>query len=306
MIHKLLRTSFVAALSIVLLAACAPNQNNRSDLTWDTLQDSTDIVQQISNGLQGPEGVRYDPQQDVYFISNFNGDGNARDANGFITKASAANGEIQELKYMTGTDEFPLHAPRGMYISSNTLWVTDVDGVHGFNTQTGEHEDFVDFSSLEPGFLNDIVEGPDGHLYVTDTGESALYKIRGMEAEVVLSSLPSPPNGITLDPKSNELLLAPWDGYITFLKWKPGLKSANYAFTVGGGNFDGIEYLDNRLIVASQTDKSIHMQHAGKDQMVIETPGLPADIGLDTKRKHIAVPYIAKNRVDIWKLPRIN
>jgi hypothetical protein len=33
-------------------------------------------------------------------------------------------------------------------------------------------------------------------------------------------------------------------------------------------------------------------------------PGRPADIGVDTRRGRVAVPYIALNRVDIWALPR--
>jgi hypothetical protein len=31
-------------------------------------------------------------------------------------------------------------------------------------------------------------------------------------------------------------------------------------------------------------------------------PGRPADIGIDTRRGHVAVPYIALNRVDVWSL----
>jgi hypothetical protein len=31
--------------------------------------------------------------------------------------------------------------------------------------------------------------------------------------------------------------------------------------------------------------------------------GEPADIGIDTRRQHVAVPYLDLNRVDIWRLP---
>jgi hypothetical protein len=30
--------------------------------------------------------------------------------------------------------------------------------------------------------------------------------------------------------------------------------------------------------------------------------GRPADIGIDTRRQRVAVPYVALNRVDIWSL----
>jgi hypothetical protein len=31
--------------------------------------------------------------------------------------------------------------------------------------------------------------------------------------------------------------------------------------------------------------------------------GAPADIGIDTRRNRVAVPYIDLDRVDIWQLP---
>ncbi|HUP21234.1 MAG TPA: hypothetical protein VM778_14955, partial [Gemmatimonadota bacterium] len=45
------------------------------------VQDSTDIVFSIT-GLSGPEAVRYDPDQDVYFVASFGESGDdPRDAN---------------------------------------------------------------------------------------------------------------------------------------------------------------------------------------------------------------------------------
>src|SRR5438128_12637253 len=41
---------------------------------------------QISKGLQTPESVFYDADQDVYFISNVNGQPLAADNNGYISK----------------------------------------------------------------------------------------------------------------------------------------------------------------------------------------------------------------------------
>ena len=38
------------------------------------------------SGFSGPEAVRYDPDQDVYFVANFNGGGNDLDDNGFISR----------------------------------------------------------------------------------------------------------------------------------------------------------------------------------------------------------------------------
>lgn len=295
---------FIVIIGLLIFGCSAEDGEQEKQLTWDSEQDSSDIRIQIDEELNGPKSVTFYPQEDVYFISNFNGDGNEEDANGYITKADN-NGDILDAKFITGTEKHPLHAPRGIYIQNYTLWVADINGVHSFDVRTGEQNAFVHFTELNPGFLNDLCVGPRGQLYVTDSEKSRLYKIQGEKPSIVHESLPSPPNGITLNAKSNELVLAPGGGYVTFLTWKPGQPSPRYSITVDGGNFDGIEYLDGRLLIASQQDKSIHMAYEGKEHVIIETPGLPADIGLDTKRKHLAVPYVAKNRVDIWQLPTV-
>lgn len=276
------------------------DQTESEDLTWDSVQDSTDIVVSVT-GLSGPEAVRYDPAQDLYFVSNFNGDP-AGDANGFISKVSP-EGSVDSLQFMTGTDTYPLHGPRGMYITGDTLWAADADGVHGFNKTTGEHAAFIDFTSFEPGFLNDIVEGADGNLYVTDTGKSSVYIIENGIPSVLVEDLPAPPNGITID-EDNNIVLAPWEGATMF----PVLAENDdgyegYTEAQSGGNFDGIEFVNGRMVVASQNDNSIHFIYDGTDHVAIQTPGDPADIGIDTQRNQIAVPYIALNRVDIWELP---
>ena len=300
-------------LSILLLLAGACGSGDRSDDGRDqadadgapppavyTLQDSTHRVAVIS-GLSGPEAVRYDPDQDVYFISNFNGDGDERDSNGFISRATA-DGSMEVLRFMEGTEARPLHAPRGMYISGAILWVADVDGLHGFDRRSGEQVHFVDLSSFEPGFLNDVAAGPDGVLYVTDTGSRGrLYRIEGLSAELALEdSGLGPPNGITWDSDEARFLVAPWGAGGSINAWRPGSTSLEPLAEAPEGQIDGIEVVQGQIVVASQSDRRLHIVENGGLHPVIAVPGDPADIGVDTRRSRIAVPYIGLGRVDIW------
>lgn len=288
---------------IAIIISCTGNETSdqSAPTVAENVQDSTDVTMSIG-GLDGPEAVRYDPDQDVYFISNFTGGGSNRDSTGFITKASP-DGTVDSLRFMIGTEEYPLHAPRGMYITGDTLWAADIDGVHGFNRKTSEQVSFVDFKNFEPGFLNDIVQGSDGNLYVTDTGKSAVFRIENGEPSIFKDSLDAAPNGITLNPETGNLVLAPWGGARTFPAFSTnGSEPSIYAEAKGGGNFDGIEFVDGRLLAASQQDSSLHSLSDGQDQILIFTPGRPADIGIDTKRNLILVPYIALDRVDVWQL----
>lgn len=270
------------------------------------LQDSTDILFTVT-GLAGPEAVRYDPEQDVYFVASFGEPGGeSRDANGFISRVSAADGTVESLRFMTGTESSPLHMPRGMFIRDDTLWVADVDGVHGFLRESGRHAAFIDFTALDPGFLNDIAMGPDGLLYVTDTGSGRVYRVRadGVPEVAIEDDRTGPPNGITWDSERAAFLLAPWGGETLLRAWDPRTGEIRDVATLVGGHFDGIEMVGGAVLIASQDDDTLHLLEDGRVRPLIRAPGDPADIGVDTRRGRVAVPYIRLNRVDVWTLPR--
>ena len=66
--------------------------------------------------------------------------------------------------------------------------------------------------------------------------------------------------------------------------------------------FDGIEPFEDGFLVASQSDSSLYLMTADEATQRVRVAGNPADIGLDTRRNNVAVPYISLNRVDIWSL----
>lgn len=271
--------------------------------TGDEASQDSDGQGIVVDGLSGPEAVHYDAAQDVYFVSNFNGDA-AGDANGFISRVGP-QGQIEVLKFMVGTPEYPLHGPRGMRLAGDMLWVADADGLHGFERNSGEHLRFIDFSDFEPGFLNDVEVGADGALYLTDTGNARLFRIDDGEISVLAADeLVSPPNGIVWYSKADAFVLAPWGGGLGLAAWRP---STGELTAIGelpeGGNIDGLEEYGGRLIAASQIDQAIWAWDDGEAVKLFDTPGRPADIGIDTRRGRIAIPYIALDRVEIRVLP---
>jgi len=267
------------------------------------VRDSTDILFSVTD-LSGPEAVRYDSEHDVYYISNFGESGaDDRDANGFITRVSASDGTVEALRFMTGTETAPLHMPRGMFVRGDTLWVADVDGVHGFHRETGRQAAFIDFSAHEPGFLNDVAVGADGLLYVTDTGRGRVYRVGadGAPEVAIEDDRTGPPNGITWDAERRAFLLAPWRG--TMLRaWDPATGELRDVVPLTGGRFDGIEVVADGVLVASQADRTLHLIEGDRVVALIRVPGDPADIAVDTRRGRVAVPYIGLNRVDVWTI----
>ncbi|MGI8521603.1 MAG: hypothetical protein ACR2MC_13575, partial [Actinomycetota bacterium] len=106
------------------------------------------------DSLEGPEAARWDPDQDVWFVSNVNGNSGAKDNNGYITRL-AADGSIDSLKFIAaGRNRVTLHAPKGMAIVGDTLWVADIDAVRGFNRKTGAPVASINVKGAK--FLNDI------------------------------------------------------------------------------------------------------------------------------------------------------
>lgn len=301
---KYFKIIYLLAISIVfgLLMAGCNSDEAPGEVSWDMVQDTSDRVAVIEGGLQGPEAVQYDSDQDVYFISNLNGDPTAADSNGFISRTQT-DGTIDSLKFMVGTEQHPLHGPLGMYIIGDTLFVVDQMGVHGFHRYTGQQIAFTDFTNHEPGFLNDLAMGADSNLYVTDSGKPVLYKMSGNDVSIAVDSLPYVNNGIMYDQMNQRLILAPWDDGQTFLTWNPLTNTLGEAGSGVGGLYDGIEPINGDFIVTSQADSTLQLIRNGEGKIFVNVPGDPADIGLDTQRNQVAVPYIALNRVDIWQLP---
>lgn len=257
-------------------------------------------------GFSAPEAVRYDPGQDLYFVSNFNGDGFTRDDNGFISQVSAA-GDIVQMKFISGgVNGVTLHAPRGMTIAGDTLWVADVDAVRGFDRRTGRPLATVSFAGLDVGFLNDVSTGPRGTLYVTDTGRNRIYRLSGVTVRPVQSDTAlGAPNGITHDGRSGDMVVVPFGGRRDIFAWTPGTARLRVIGTSStGGRYDGVEVRDDgSVIVASQADSSIHLFRDGTGVPLFKVDGRPADIAWDSRRNRVAIPYIARNRVEVWQLP---
>ena len=260
----------------------------------------------VRTGFVAPEAVRYDPDQDVYFVSNWGtGSASATDNNGFISRMKP-DGQIENLRFIAGgSNRVVLHAPRGMYIVGDTLWVADANAVRGFHRRTGEKLANVDFSELDRGFLNDVAADASGTVYVTDTGKNKLYKVTGGPTLVLSDSALGAPNGITWDAANNRFIIVPFGGYKGIRAWVPGATTLTDIGMSTGAKYDGVEVLSGGgVLVASQADTSLHLFSGTTGRPIIHTLGPPADIAVDTKRNRVAVPVVALNHVEIWELPR--
>lgn len=309
MAHRLIRPLRALALC-ALLGACRASQAAEAPAAARML---TRI-----EGFGFPESVRYDPDQDVYFVSNMAGPGSLKDGNGYIGRVPAAGPDRAEVFIQGGRDGVVLHAPKGMALRGDTLWVADIDALRGFHRRTGAPLATIDLRPQRAVLLNDVAAGPDGSLHVTDTGiamtdKGVIYqggdRIFRIAPDGTVSVIASGaglgrPNGITWDPDGRRWIVVSFDPFhseVYAIRPGDGIRTI---LARGPGRFDGVERLaDGRLLVTCWSDSSLHVIDGGRTQRVIRDLWQPADLGVDTRRGHVAIPLALQGRVEIWTLP---
>lgn len=255
--------------------------------------------------LRGPESVLYDPEQDVYFISNINGAMLSVDGNGFISRVNADTLAIELNWIQSGRNGAYLDAPKGMAIVGDTLYVTDINKVRKFDRRSGAPRGAIDIA--EATFLNDITT--DGtSLYVSDTGiitgpgitfydsgTAAIWKLTNDTPEKLAGGEElRQPNG--LDFVDGKLRVVTFRG--NELYELDGAKRGNIV-KMPAGQLDGLTHLaDGTAIVSSWKGNEIYRSAKGETaKAILAGMDAPADLGYDVKRHRLLIPQPAANQV---------
>lgn len=270
----------------------------------------------VVDGFAIPESARYDPVRDQYFVSNVNTHATAADNNGFIALVGP-DGQVVDRRFIAGGQKgVTLHGPKGMALVGDNLWVTDVTTLRRFNRRTGQPGTAVDLAPHGALFLNDVTAAPDGTLYVSDTSlvfpptgnptrgkTDRVYRVTPAGAVSIAIADPrlEGPNGVFWDARANHLLIASIMGKNIY-RWSDG--GGLQLQAAGPGGYDGVERLDDTTILVSSQDLPglMTLTASGLTTLI---PGVSdvADIGVDTKRRRVAIPRLDPNVVEIWQLP---
>ncbi|HEX8170616.1 MAG TPA: hypothetical protein VF824_08760 [Thermoanaerobaculia bacterium] len=306
---------FVLVLSS--LAACAKDtraintiQGNPAD-TLPPMRALAPPAQVVIGDLRKPESALYDPEQDVYFISNVNGDMLTQDNNGFISRVDPKTFHLA-LKWIEGgKNGVTLDAPKGLAILGDTLYVSDVTGVRRFDRRTGAPRGIVAL----PGavFINDLTTNGKDTVFVSDTGvrigpgttfiptgTDAVWKIGGDRAEKIASGEDlKHPNGLDfVDGKLRVVTFGANELYVL-----DGGKKRDVV-KLDGAQLDGLTHLaDGTPIVSSWEANEIFRGGRGDTfHAILAGTDTPADIGYDATHHRLLVPHAGANYVTIHPL----
>jgi sugar lactone lactonase YvrE len=316
---NIMRNSLALILAVAFPIACGPKQPDAAD----TARARADSPQLLSStpGFRTPESVRYDPDLDVFFISNIDGNPSMADNNGYIARVHAESTSAVSVLARGGEGRVTLNAPKGMVIVGDTLWVADIDVLRGFHKRTGRRLAEIELRGFGASFLNDVTVDDDGALYVTDTGirfdasgamsasgTGRVYQIvptprrRRAVTELARGDTLARPNGITWDPRDGKLIVVPFGGR-EIQAWRPG-DTAPTVIGSGPGQYDGVEVLsDGRILVSSWADSAVHVLQDRTLTPFITGVAAPADFGIDTKRRVLALPRFMEGVVQFWRIP---
>jgi hypothetical protein len=276
----------------------------RATLAWWAFFGSSDLLYAAQiTGLEGPNSFVGDQQGKEFFISNVNGEPDARDNNGFITKVDA-DGKVLNLKFIQGgIVDVMLHAPKGLAVVDQTLYVADLDQLKGFDKSTGKSLVVVSFPPLSSKgivSLTDVTAGPNGLLYASDQSNNTIYRIEqaaGHRVSLLLhDDRLAGPSGIAVHPRTGHLIAVSWEKGKIFDITPEGplseLESHGF-FTGRFQNLSGIDFdrWGNMYVSDFSRGKIWRMTRDQRFQVIAEYLLSPADISIDRANNLILVPY---------------
>jgi DNA-binding beta-propeller fold protein YncE len=246
----------LSAAALLLVVACAqeappasaPSQAPRLEQIWRV------------GGLANPESVALSADGTFLYVTNVNGDGEAVDGNGFISRVSTS-GEMLQRDFATGLD-----GPKGIMLGGDALYVADISQMVVIDAATGAVRRRVP----TPGavFLNDLTFAPSGEVLIADSGGARIFAIQSDNAEVWLEhELLDGINGFL--PEPSRLVVTTMAGRLLTIDYETG---AITVLAENLANADGVAALSQgRYLVSEWPGRMFVVSADGSHETIMDT-----------------------------------
>ncbi|MBI3343967.1 MAG: SMP-30/gluconolactonase/LRE family protein [Gammaproteobacteria bacterium] len=256
-------------------------------------------------GLKNPESVIYDAKRDVLYVSNVNGAPSEKDGNGFISRLSP-DGKLLDLEWIKG-----LNAPKGLALSKDKLYVTDIDTFVEIDLDKARIA--KKYVAEKAKFLNDPAVDRAGNVYASDMMDDAIYRLSRGRFELWLkdSKLESP-NGLYAE--KDRLVVGSWgvmtNGFNTKI---PGhlktvsLKDKSIRSLGNGapvGNLDGVEGEGHGAYFVTDwmAGKLYRIHPSGEADVLLTLSQGSADLTYIKDKKLLIIPMMNDNKLVAYKV----
>lgn len=163
-----------------------------------------------TDGFANPESLLPASTGAHFYVSNVNGEGEAKDGNGFIA-TMAPGGAILSRTWVTGLD-----APKGMALKDGRLFVSDIDRI----VEISESDGRIVMRHAVRGakFLNDVAVAPDGAVLASDSGSAQIFALKDGVVSVWLANAALESiNGLL--PEPGRLIVTTMEGKLLAVDW---------------------------------------------------------------------------------------
>ena len=246
------------------------------------------------NALKAPASFIVDPALGNYFISNINGNPASRDNNGFIVKFDSSG---KTLLVIRGEDpQVTLHAPDGLALHGDILYVTDIHSLRWFDKNNGKTLGHIDLTGIGAKRLKDLTFDSEGNLYISDIFANAIYKVATKDNHKVSvfkkDNQLGNPSGIIYDSIRQRLIVvARATGKILGVGLDGKIAQILRTKTIFK-NLNGVDWdREGNLLVSDEAEGKIYRIHNFSRVEIVRGNILtPANISFDYARNLILVP----------------
>jgi len=235
-----------------------------------------------ASGFKEPESAVYDRAAGAIYVSNVNGEPNAKDGNGFISKLGP-DGKIVALEWVKGLD-----APKGLALAKGVLYAADIDRIVAIDTAKGEIVGRHEASGAK--FLNDLTADKDGRVYASDMVTNTIWVLdNGKLSVLVKDDALENPNGLLAE--DGRIVVGSWGKMASDFSTKvPGhmkvvdlttKKISDLGDPTPVGNLDGVEPDGKGGYFATDWMKGglLHITKDGKATQLLPLKPGSADLG---------------------------
>ncbi len=253
-------------------------------------------------GMSHPEGVYFNKNQNVLYVSNIVGAPTDQDGNGYIAKVSTSGALLQQ-NWVTG-----LNGPKGMVMQGNILWVSDITRLVKIDTRTGTI--LNTYPAEGSVFLNDTAVDEDGNVYVSDIATRRIYRLKNGTLSLWVET-PQHPNGLLV--KDDRLIVAGWgynmdaDGntnplgnlFTVNLETK-AIKNLGSGQPIG--NLDGLESdtKGSYLVTDFNAGTLFRIKPNGSFTVIADIEGTSADLEVLDKGKTVVIPFLLGDKITAY------